>query len=329
MIETLKMNVSLILFDCKLVIGMFVSENIDLISLNNHDTSYTDRIKFKKFRLTRKEINEFYASMNRLKKMIEFLQRNIIYFHHEVQSKGFCIDSLSSVENWIDFLFDQRMNFESFTVFEYEFLKFHELFYLTMYYIIKHRNKLELGFFQFSKSTVLPILNEMKIELNFNKFHRIYDLLEEILHIRKITHEDKRHSLLNFLGQFLENHNNIISIEQINENCTLDGIISQCFNFFVKCYMYHRSKIVEYQENFMAQKYPISNQFADFLFCSGEITEYMVDLRIKLREFSSKYKLNVETRFLQQDFIPRCFENVNEDSIISSISEIDCVESNN
>lgn len=315
----------LIFLKCDLIIGSSFSNDIELESISVSDFACANEIqvRYKQFRLNKQEIPTFYNSLKRLEDINKLSMNHFMKLKLENRNDFFSIDSLLSFEAFIDYIATSRKNSENQHVYEYEFTKFYEFFFRSLYHIIRYEAIFVNDFFQYIDNIIIPILQKLGTLLNACRFFRLIDILREILHIRKFSDEDRRSSLVHFILSFLASHQEVVTIDQIDENFNIQDLLPLCLNLFVRFYMsspINDSK--KFEQDFILQKFLISNQFIDFLFTSGGITRYAFHARLKLRKFLSIVNLDLEKQFLEQKLIPCIFDKSNKDASIFGLIPI-------
>lgn len=316
----------MLLDKCELVTAFscFKSHEYEPITYYNHFHLNECQTKKKTFRLKTNEIKIFYSCLDRMGRMNNRLIKHIFNFESRKNNDDFNITSITSLEKFLEIISETRRNLEDSLVCEYEYIKFCELYYLTLHYIMKYEENLLIDFFQFSKNSILPILKELQWDINSNKIFRIPDLIvENCNYIKKMSDEGRRDSLVTFLIQFLRNNNQILSLDRIDENYTVDDLISLCFNVFTAIYMRNRRVHDEFFKNFKRQQYNISFIFSDYLFTNGRLKGLSYDGRVQLKRFLNENYLDLETQFIQQNLIPP-----SSDKIIERVLSLELIRIN-
>lgn len=323
--KQMKYNFLLILLKYETLMGMLhrdeMNSNLDQIIDDNLPSN--KQTKFRIFRMNEKEINEFFSSLSAIRKINTNLMQHLSNFQNILKDDNFCMHSLPSFSDVLDSIIQLRKNSRSKQVCEYEFIKFCELYYRTLYYIIKFEAKnLQIEFYRFSKEKILPILSKINSKLIFYcLFHNLH-LLREKLQIQKTDDSDRCRYLQNFLSSFFESQNQIVTNNKYDQNCTVNMLISLCLNIFLKFFLCNRSRLIDFIRNFVSRNYLISDQFVFFLFKNGEITGLTLDARINLRRFLSRQNLDLEEYFLNQGNIPTMFDMINEYAVSIGLAEI-------
>lgn len=265
-------------------------------------------MKIEKFRLKEKEINEFYDSLSRINLMNNRMMKHILNFKELTKKDDFPASLLASTKKIIDFVSKIKKDIANHHVCEYEFHKIYELFYLTLYHIVKYEERIRNDFFLFAEISILPILKKLKFDLDCHRFMYMSDLTEERAHIQSMKDEKRHILLLCFLKKFLFDQNHFESINQCNENYIIDDLLPLCFNVFTSIYLHNQSRRVEFYEIFRSKKYCISSLFTAYLFSIGRLSRFSVDIRIELRNYYNRNNLDYENRFLQEKIISPSFD---------------------
>lgn len=307
-----------------MTLGMNLSElaESEPIKTDNDINNCKNSSKLKKFTFKRQEMNIFFKSLDRLNQMNNCLIQYIENFRAVIQNNDYHIDSRTSFEEFIHDISEKRKSAEKQQVCEYEYIKLCELFYRTLYFIIKHKQNFQIVFVLFSKNAILPILKKIKFKLIKMKFYRILYSLSQLFCVHEADDKDRCLSLLNFCQQFLETQNKIITIDQIHEHNSIDDLILLCSNVFTRFYLCKYTESSIFYENFIAQKYPISDHFIYYLFRNAEITSITSDARVELRKFYIKYRLDIEAKFLKKKLIPPISDVINKHSSTLGLAPI-------
>lgn len=302
----------------KSIVTMFTFKNFKLSQIQKYEEFDTNKSSkdLKKFRLNKEELVEFHNSLDRVNEMNNCLITRIQNFTKRPQHDDFSIHSLDSIEEYINILTETRKNSENSFTFEYEYIKFCEFFYLSLFYILKYRKNLEFDFFIHSQCKIIPILKKMKSQFNLIKFNRYFDFLEEKLHILKISNSDRHRSLRNFLFRFIVSMNVIISYDCIDENIPQKDLLTLCLHVFLGFYLSkQKNNASDFFKNFSSLESLLSFQFRDFLLENGAIIGLVIDTRIKHRQFLLKNNIDYETLFVQQKIIPTVADILNKDFV--------------
>lgn len=159
--------------------------------------------KLSKFRLSKDELNEFYAQYWKVYELNKNLIKHIQNLNYSVNIFDFCIHSLPFLNELIHIIVQLRKESTKNPEFEYEYIKFCELFYHSLFFIMKNEKELRTKFFEFSVQVILPILERIKTKWKNLKFYFFFDLKINLVFYRKYNNENRRNSLINFLLKFL------------------------------------------------------------------------------------------------------------------------------
>lgn len=319
----LKINILSIIFSkFKFVITMPFLE--DQMSKNEDNYVYVDQMnpKLSKFKMTKKEIKKFSRSIEKIERMNNCLIKHIKNLYHANEYNNFCKYSLPSFAEFIHDISQLRRNSVNHYIFEYEFIKFCELFYLSLYFIMKNEERFLTVFFLYVRIHILTILEKIKKELFYIKIIWNIFSFQDKIQILTIGDEKKYQSLLSFFQKFLENQNIYLSYDQISEINGVDNLMLLCLNIFVRFNLCVINNFDNFFNNFHSQKYPISEVFKDFLFYNANLTGYTFNARIELRKFMLKHNLLLETMFVNQMIIPSVFDVMNKQSNVLGLSSI-------
>lgn len=306
----------LITFKFEFLIGACISKNLNLIFNNENEP------RLEKFKLNKNEIQQFRDSLDRMTKINNNMMEHIKNLKYAKEQNNFCKYSLPSLAEYINKIAISRKNAENKTVGEYEFLKFCELYYRTLFHIIKYNEIPYSDFFELSLNQILPFLNQIKYELNRHKFCNFNYLLVSKVNVTKKNDEDRRKSLLYFVIKFLENQKIIFSNDQINLNHNIDELISLSANIFSRFFLCRCSNSEKFYMKFKQQKYTLSAQFVHFLFASGIFAAISYDGRLIIRRFLREKNNNLEALFLEQRIIPPLSDVINRHSAIFGLDAI-------
>lgn len=286
----------------------------------SHDIA---EIKLTKFNLKTTEIKKFYGSLDSICEIKDILVDDISNLKKFNKNGNHCTNSSAFINKFIQTIANKRIIAKNNLACEYEFMKFCELFYNILLYIVEYKQNLQILFYQFSKKSILPILDEIESILrDFSIFLRIYDQISEKCYINKINDEIRRESLLDFLTKFIENQFQQIDIHQTLQKSTIHDLISLIYNIVTKFYLCNRSESHTYCKKFELQKYPISNIFKDYLIVNAKITGFTYECRIKIREFLRENDLSLYTKLLKNGSILPIFDVINEQSAAIGLKKI-------
>lgn len=313
----------LILLNFQSLAGTLFRKKSKCNSINNNDLfSNETRLKIKKFKMHEEEIKEFYDSLDRIINLNNKIIEHIMNLQHANNSNDFGKYSLPSLAEFINYVVELRKNAETKQVCEYEFLKSCELYYQSLFHIIKFEENLQFHFFEFSMKNILPSLNSISEALNEFKSIGNHNVLIRKVYIQKISNQENQLSLLNFLIKFLEDQGTTISLDQIDRNYTINNLLALCINVFCRFYLCNRSKSRKFYLKFLNQDYSISKEFRHCLFTNGFLAGLFFDIRLQLRCFFRIHNLDLERQFIEQRKIPPVSDLINKYSSILNLSQI-------
>lgn len=278
------------------------------------------------FRMNQNEISELYKSINRLREINSRLIENIKMFDTESEDEVFSMNFLLFIHEQITMISKIRKEAQNYQVFEYEFYKFCELFYHTLYYIAQNETNTKYVFLQFAKNTILRYIEKIQKKLGNSQIFHFYDRLERKFQIEKMNDESRFSSLLDFLEHFLASQKTIFTKKQFLQNYNINDLLSLCLNIFVRYYMCNSDTINEFYKNFISNKFLISDQFLYVLFLNGKITNFTLNGRFHLNKFLSEHNLNYEKELIDNGIIPCLCDKINYQSSTLGLPDIGCMQ---
>lgn len=313
-----------ILLELELVMGMFLPQYqvTKMMMQKLTPSSDTGSKKLKLFRFNKHQTEQVYGSFIQSRNVIQQLIQYIQTLQFSIDDHDFCKHSLPSFVDYIVKFSEMKKESVNKPVFEYEIIKFCELYYQTLLYLMKNEKILLKKFLYFSKNTILPILEQILTELNSSKISWKFYSWMETLRICKANDDNRCETLLDFLLSFLASQGIMISDARMYKYNTVNDLIALCVNIFVRFHLFCRKDPTAFYEMFTSQKYPISELFIDFLFLNGNFTGYIYRARTELRKFFNENKLDLEMKFVDQKVISAVFDRINRDASIFSIPTI-------
>lgn len=258
-------------------------------------------------------IAEFHLSLNTLSKTNKNLIKNIKNLKFAHKYENFCKYSLPSFCELIHVIAGLRKDSEENHPCVYECIKFYELFYQTLFYIMKHKNELLTTFYQFTKKQILPILYEINLLSCFYQIDCKLDIFSSKLRIKKKQKQHHEwHSFIIFCIEFSERYDKELSVEKIFDNYDQKDLPKLCLNIFIRVYLVSRGKSNIFLNDFRAQKYPIMRSFEAILFKNGYLTSMSINARLLMTNFMRKHNLNIEEQLISANILPSAFDMINK-----------------
>lgn len=315
----------LLLLKFKLLYTASFLKYIKWNSLQRSDTIHLNstEICVKVFELNKKETDEHLSSLERMIEMNNNVMKHIKNLDFACDH-DFCRYSLPILADFINDVTKLRKNAKNQSVCEYEFLKFCEFYYQTLFFIMKRDRNIQLNFFRFSNECIYPLLNQLIDILYRSKlkyFHKTKTW--RFSNIRKMSDQERRHSLIHFLITFLEHQNITISTNEIDPSHSTDNLIFLCINIFSRFSLCNQGFKSNFILKFQNQKYLLSKQFINHLFTNGQVAGLSFECRIKLRSFI-RYNTfsDLEEIFLERGMICPVFDVINRYSITFNLISI-------
>lgn len=288
---------SLVSLYCKSVIASSHStdENLCLVNINGDDLIFE---KMPKFKLNKDEADLYWNAFKKIYENNERLIKHITNLQNIDEYNGFCPDFQSHLKNLIDNITKLRKDSENDITCYYEFLKFCEYFYLTLFYIIENQHALLFEFVQFLFNTILPVLKKIR---QFSKFcNTILSNIHSNAEISRKNCEEIPESIrhlfmLSFCTKYLiKAENKSLTLDQdrynhIIQNFTLNDCLSLFLNIYTRFFLLDNIRIrVRFDKHILHSKYPISGLFKDLLFYNSIFTNESAYARSKLNMFLLK-----------------------------------------
>lgn len=316
--------VFVVLVKYKIVMAMCSSKNIksELFLEDDNVISSEEETELLKFTFSKEEINGFYISLNICKEMSISLIKHIENLQTVCNNGDGGTSVLASIRKCSRKVAKIRKSFEDHLVCQYELVKFYELFFRVLYYIMKYKENLKVNFFQFSVNTIMPILKKLKLRLNFYQTYRCFDLTIEKLHNQEINEKERCQSLLKLLSKFFEYHNIIVSDIRIYENYTSREILSLCYNIFARFYLCNSNMILDFYKNFILRKYSLLDQLLIFACIDGFVTKSAHEVRFELKRFLISNHLDLDAKFSEKGLIPPISDVINKHSFTLGLQPI-------
>lgn len=315
-VKTKKFTIMYVFFLCLIKLDFLLEASLlryfaSNLSSNNYQIQ-SENIEIKKFKMNKKEMQKFY---NSLKRMIKISRNMIVHIENLefARNNDFCKYSLPVLAELIHIITKSRKNAENEFICEYELYKLCELYYHSLFYIMKQNETIQFNFFQFSTEKILPLLDDILEKLDEYKFYVSYYLYSKnFFQIQNTKDEQRCHSLKKFLVLFLENKNVGISIDQIDENYGVDDLICICINIFSRFCICNRRCEKDFCREFALQEYPISKFFIHSLFANGILTGFTLQGRFEIAKFSRDMNcIHFENYLVERHMIPPIFDVLN------------------
>lgn len=279
-----------------------------------------------KYSLNKEEINDFYLSLDRLCTVNFGMLRNMLRLQYRVIISDSYMDHMPSTSVFVNIIRNLtyvRENAECDRVCEYEFIKFYELYYHSIWYIKSYYPHLLFDFIKSSTTSIFPILSELQFSMKYYKcFKYIYLLIAKFQSAEERSDERRRSTLIYFLSEFIEKYFNETPNKLIDSNRSTKELNSLCSNIFVKFYLTVPLMPSKIKPNFQARKYPISKSYEDFLFYEGNIADLIYSARIELKKYLDAHNITVEKQLLSEKLIPPLFDRLNEHASSLNLSQI-------
>lgn len=311
--------------------GSVTDKNLKFPSLITRSEDYIDANLGKKsiFRLIKTEIDDMCYSIFQCIEINSRLIRHIKNLKLVKKCDGFCPNFTNLLENLIIEISKLKKNTDDKHVCKYEMLKFCEFFYQTLNYMIKHDEVMLMKFIQFSKKSILPFLENFLSEARkMQRRSKFLSVIEKVAIKKDINVEGRRHLLINFLKQFLEKQKIQSSIDHIVAYYSMNDLFSLCMNVFVRFALLKSEDYISFLDRFISEKYPISEQFIDFLCFNALLVCYTCSATSAFRKFLMKNNLHLEHQFLQEEKISPVLDVINKYGLILGLSKIFYTSSN-
>lgn len=317
MYRSIMLTIILILAKLEFLAGMLQNEQeeSEIVHNQQNNSQLEKPIRLIKYSPNMKVVNDFFDSLNIISGMADTLIQHIQNLRHAHEYSSFCIHSLPSFAEHIQVITKLRKTSENDHVFKYEFIKFCELFYHTLFYIMKHRKEFLIDFLPFLQKKILPHIKSIKKIINYYKSSKfLYWLNAKFQNEKRQNDADHRHSLSNFCFKLLKIDNEELFYEQIDKNYSTDELPVLCTNIFLRIFLLNPHKYKMYSE-FSAEKYPVSRVFVNFLFYDCNLTIMTTGVRTILREFTMNNHIFLERQLVLQNIIPSVVDVINRHSL--------------
>lgn len=306
----------LFLFKLKCLETTLINENLNSTRVIENKGCHLNKlpIKLVTFRLHTSEIDDIKNSFHRVVMILSCMIHHIQNLQYAKKCNRVCNDFLPSLEKLIQDISVKRKNAEIFQVCEYESLKFCELFYYILHYIIKYDIKLFHDFIVFSNKLAKLILELIVSESKNFIFRSRLHSINKIFTSHSIPDTElRRFFLMDFCEKFLEKQHVKFCLSYVKANYSFMDLLSLCINIYVRFEMENALNFNLFYKEFLSQKYSISSQFRDVLYFNGYLTGCIYDARVELKKFLYKNSnSNFEKKLIDQKKIPSVFDIINK-----------------